>query len=336
MKRNQAPGSQRRLSSKKNIWLIRPLFLLLSIVVSCSGGSDGDSLAGGGIGGTGIISVGNITALGSIFVNGIEFQTTRATVIISGISRDEKDLHVGMVVKVEGTVNADGNTGNAARVTYDHNVEGPINRIDLERSKLDVMGQTVLVDAQTIIAGLGNISRLADLAADDVVEISGLTDAEGNIAATRITLKTTGSRAGVVGRVGCMTGTTFKINALTVDYSNAILSQFGSAGIQQGDVVDVTGYLASPSTLIAETIEKKNAGFKDNSDVEFEGFIDRIYYMDQSISGFSLILPFGLETVELDASTVIAGGKPIRAGARVQVKGTIQNNMIQAKWLRLL
>lgn len=313
-----------------------PLFLLVLALVSC-GGAGSDILAGGGIGGSGNTSVGPITALGSIFVNGIEFQTTNATVTIDGVNSGEKELQVGMVVKVEGTVNADGKTGKADTVIFDHNAAGPINSIDLGRGTLEVMGQTVVVDAQTIIAGMpGNTPVLADLAANDIVEISGLADADGNIIATRITLKTAGRQSAVSGRVSSLASTTFKINALAVDYSKSMLRKFGPGGIQPGDIVDVTGNLTSPTTLLADVIEKKSSDLKDNNGIKLEGFIDSLYYTGQSISGFTIITQFGLQRVELDASTIFSGGKFIKSGDRVQVEGIIQYNVILAKKLELL
>ena len=56
-------------------------------IVACGG--DSGTLAGGGIGGTGIISVGAITELGSIFVNDIEFATDMAAVTLDGMPADE-------------------------------------------------------------------------------------------------------------------------------------------------------------------------------------------------------------------------------------------------------
>jgi hypothetical protein len=334
MKHKQSLSYRRLLS--KLLWLFLPLIFLFPVIVSCGGGGEG-LLAGGGIGGTGNTSVGPITALGSIFVNGIEFQTTNAAVTINGVNSDEKELQVGMVVKVEGTVNADGKTGKADMVIFDHNTAGPINSIDLGKSTLEVMGQTVLVDSQTIIAGLpGNTPGLADLATNDMVEISGLADADGNIIATRISLKTTGRQPEVNGRVSSLTSTTFKINALAVDYSKAMLRNFGPAGIQPGDIVNVTGNFTSPTTLLADVIEKKSSDFKDNNNIEVEGFIDSLYYAGQSISGFAIITQFGLQKVELNASTIFLDGKLIKVGARIQVKGIIQNNIIQAKKLELL
>ncbi len=80
-------------------------FLLL---ISCGSGGGGMT-AGGGIGGTGIISQGAVSAFGSIFVNGTEFDTSNAAIIVNGEEigvGDESvldNLDIGQVVTVEGT-----------------------------------------------------------------------------------------------------------------------------------------------------------------------------------------------------------------------------------------
>jgi len=306
------------------------------LMVSC-GNSGNDNLAGGGIGGTGYTSVGPITALGSIFVNDIEFETTNAAITLNGVQSGEKELQVGMVVKVEGTVNADGKTGKAERIIFENNAAGPIGSVDLGKSTMEVMGQTVFVDKQTIIAGLPvNTLGLEGLAANDMVEISGLADANGNLLATRITLKPPVRQAMVGGRISSLTATTFKINALTVDYSTATLNNVGSTGIQTGDIVAVTGSLTSSATLLADIVERKSPNYKNNNSARCQGFIETLYYSGQSVSGFAMITPLGLQRIDLDASTTFSGGSTVKVGARVQVEGTVNNNIIQARMVNVL
>jgi hypothetical protein len=57
------------------------LFCLL--LTSCKGGG-GSLTAGGGIDGTGIMSAGVVSAFGSIVVNGEEFDTSEAEIIVNG------------------------------------------------------------------------------------------------------------------------------------------------------------------------------------------------------------------------------------------------------------
>lgn len=315
-----------RLLSKHR-WLVLPLLLFVPVIASCGGGGD-VNLAGGGIGGSGYTSVGTITALGSILVNGVEFQTTGAAVTLNGVVANEKELQVGMVVKVGGTVNADGRIGQADTVVFSPNVAGPVSSVDHGRNTLKVMGQTVLVDAQTSFTGLtGNSPGLSGIVVNDLVEISGLTDADGTIRATRIAGRAAALPSEVSGRVSNLTSTTFRINDLTIDYG-----KLASAGIQPGDCVTVRGNLTSSATLLADFVEKKSIGTTDNDSIAVEGFITSLSYSGMWTGSFSIYTPYGRQKVEFDSATRCSGGRldTMKAGARVMVQGTMRNSSLQA------
>jgi hypothetical protein len=334
MKNIQEISTARGNVSRNGWWVSLSLLFILLVSTSCSGG--GTTLAGGGIGGTGVTSFGPITALGSIYVNDIEFETTSSTVILDGMNSDESQLQVGMVVKVEGTVNADGRTGIANVVTFDDNVEGPVSTIDVAGNTLQVMGQTVLVDEQTVFAGLPSPWSLADLAADDLVEVSGLQDVDGNIKATRLYLKTGSepSEVEVSGPVSNLDliGSSFTINALTIDYSNADLKNFGSLTIQQGDMVEVKGTFTQ-AVLVADSVERKSVEFNNDDALEIEGFIHSLSFEGHMISGFTMVTPAGNLQIRISDETRFMGGHlgDIKIGARVEVEGIIQNDIIQAE-----
>ena len=68
-----------------------------------------------------------ITGFGSVFVNGVEFDTSGAGFDVDdNPAAMESDLGIGMVVAVTGTVNNDGITGSASLIEYDEAIEGPI------------------------------------------------------------------------------------------------------------------------------------------------------------------------------------------------------------------
>ncbi len=131
------------------------------LLISCGSGGGG-MMAGGGIGGTGIISSGTITAFGSIMLNGTEFDTSNAAIIVNGkeigvgdeIVRD--NLDIGRVVTVEGTGNLDDISAVATRVIYNDNVRGPvesIHDIDATTKEIVVLGQIVIVNVVTKLKG---------------------------------------------------------------------------------------------------------------------------------------------------------------------------------------
>ena len=83
-------------------------------LAACSSGSDV-----AGIGGSGITSSGTITGFGSVYVNGVKFETSSSTFTIDDNPGIEDLLAVGMRVTVKGTLNADGVSGTATSVSYD-------------------------------------------------------------------------------------------------------------------------------------------------------------------------------------------------------------------------
>ena len=99
--------------------------LLLAVLAGCggSGSSDAPGTAPNTPSATNQTTVGQITGFGSIYVNGIEFDTAGASYEVDdAVASDDDALAVGMVVKVEGSVNADGSTGTAFSVSYDDDI----------------------------------------------------------------------------------------------------------------------------------------------------------------------------------------------------------------------
>ena len=110
--------------------------LICAFMVSCGGGGSSTTA---GIGGTGI-TFGEVTQFGSVYVNGVRFNTTNASfdldddiIYETQAAAQAAGFSEGMVIKVEGTTNADGVTGTATWVEYDEDVEGPVSNISSSR-----------------------------------------------------------------------------------------------------------------------------------------------------------------------------------------------------------
>ena len=136
--------------------------------------------SGGGITGTSVV-VGPISELGSIFVNGIEFDTTNAEVTVDGDPATAADLELGMIVVVRGRIHDDGLTGDAERIGSDHVLFGPVEAVNAGGGTFVAMSQLVITDAATVFDGV----TLDALVPGDVVEIFGVVDAAVSIRATR-------------------------------------------------------------------------------------------------------------------------------------------------------
>jgi hypothetical protein len=291
----------------------------------------GGSSGGGGGGGTepGIdrlgVKAGTVTGFGSIFVNGVEFETDSAAFEIdddsTGSSQD--DLNVGDTVIV--TFDPDVSGGTIAQTVFsDDAVEGPVNSIDEAASQLVVAGQTVTVDASTSFDDRIVPASLAGIAVDDIVEVSGFFDATGGIRATRIE-----PGAGEVEVKGFVEGLdtnamTFSINALNIDYGAipAIIDDsFPNMTFANGDFVEVKGLnFGAGGELLATKIEPDGPGVIDDGtfdnfdevDIEIEGFITRFASAtDFDVSGFP---------VTTTGTTVFEGGVASDLGLNVKVE----------------
>jgi len=299
----------------------------LIAVTAC--GSDG-----GGTGGTGI-SYGAVTGFGSVFVNGVEFNTTNSSVMLNGspgpdeATDPHRGLMVGMVVKVDGTFDSNGTTGTATSITYKDNLKGPVSSIASIVSgilKVVVLGQNVIIDSQTAFVD----TTFAALALNNVIEVSGLPDNNGDIHATFVALKASsfvsGMEIDVKGTIQNLDPIlkTFQINGLTVDYSLATNLPTGVPA--NGQFVEVKGTNLAAVVLIADSIglDDNSLGVTDASVVQVQGFVTAM----TSQSQFTV----GVQPVQTTASTVFVGGtaSDIAVGKEVQADGALAGGILTA------
>jgi cytoskeletal protein CcmA (bactofilin family) len=306
--------------------------LLLLVATGCGGsGSSGGAIDTSpndpplisGIGRTGI-STGPISTFGSVVVNGVRYDTSTAAFSINGNPGTQDDLSVGDVVTVKGTIDDNGVDGTADEVNFDDNVKGPIQSIDPAINRLVVLGQIVQINSETSFDDSISPASIDGLQVDDVIEVSGLVNADGVITATRIELKTGTTEFEVLGVVsGLNTSTTqFNINDLVVDYGSAVLEGFGADSISDGDLVEAKGTaFGSGGELIATRVERENA-FPETADgdfVEIQGFITRFASAtDFDVSGFP---------VTTTAGTVYEGGdaSDLALNVKVEIEGDINS-----------
>jgi hypothetical protein len=264
---------------------VSPLFIFLAVLACVSCGGGGGPLAGGGIGGTGI-TTGSVPGFGSVFVNGVEFDTAGTSMDIDDVlsvgtgANDADVLGLGMVVTVTGTVNADGVTGTATSISYDEIVEGPIAAApneDLDRviKIFDVLGITVVADRNsTVFVDTDYDSLVADL----VVEVSGYFDAADRVIATRIE-GVPGAGTGVELR-GTVSGFSelngvggFMLGNVEVTFDLATVFEDPLSSVTDDRVVEVAGILVTSTSISAQRIELEDEGFSDSDAVSQEGIV---------------------------------------------------------------
>jgi hypothetical protein len=309
----------------------------VSVLLVACGGGGGEQVAGidarGNPTPVGVTSKGTISGFGSVIVNGVRYNTDSATFTIDGAAGTQSDLAVGDVVVLRGTVNDDGTSPTAASVTFDDAVEGPISAIDTAASTITVLGQLVHIDADTSFDDSISPASIDGLAANDIVEVSGFVLADGGISATRIEPKPAGGEFEVTGTVSNLSGTTFDINDLEVDFSAALLDNFPSGAPENGQRVEAKGTsLGAGGELLATRVEFKGSAFGDDGDlVELEGFITRfVDATDFDVAGIP-VTTTGTTVFENGVAADLALNRKVEVDGSIDASGRITATKVELK-----
>ncbi len=274
--------------------------------------------SGGGISGTSIVA-GPISEFGSIFVNGIEFDTTDAVVTIEGDPAVVEDLRRGMYVFVRGKVNRSAGTGVADRVASDHILEGPIDAVNAGDGTFVVFSQLVITDASTVFEG----ATIDTLVAGDLVEVFGVRDADDAIRATRVDRKDEVEEFEVTGTVSALDegAMTFQFGVLTVDYSGAEIDDPDAIGLANGGIVEAETEAAPQNDLLIATsldIHSAEFEFEEGDGAEIRGVVTEI------VSASEFVLN-GIQRVLTNAQTRYENGDAtdVVLNAEVDVEGEL-------------
>ncbi len=301
------------------VWLAAGLIfggISSMVLVSCGGG-------GGGSTGISGYSKGVITAKGSIFVNGIEFDTNSASIDVNGSTGTDADLKVGMEVEVKGEIDDNSGTGKAAEIRFADNLEGPISAIS--GSTLTVLGQTITIDAKTHFEA--PLTGMGSLNVGDAVEVSGLPNPAGGILATFIEKKTGLTEYEIKGIVSLWTSPNGSTFTLTPANGSGLSVTLGTgiglpSGFDNGKLVEVKIDAASgitgPHSVTAKKIELENElEPEDIGRAEIEGLV-------ANLSGNT----FTVNGTKVNAGTLSLAG--LANGVRVDVEGTLTGGVLMA------
>ena len=328
--------------SQQNMrWLWCILFFACGLIIACGGAGIGDlASSGGGTGGTGVtgggvggtaISAGSVTAIGSVYVNGVRYDTTEAEIFVESQSVGLGDpavlahLAVGMVVRVEGDISSE-TEGTAHKVYFSDDLRGPvesIEAIDSVTTQLVILGKTVVIDGLTHAMSVTIDHNLIG----KWIQVSGFEDAEGRIRATFVTEINDNSSANLKGTITAVDpfNKRITINGRAIDYQHAILINIDQLTI--GQLVEVTGdYLVGPVTIDADTIEGVNfLGTADIESIEVSGIIA------EKSSDTEFLL--NEVPVVLDGQTIYSGGDPddIAEDAWVEAEGQLIDGELYAE-----
>ncbi len=299
---------------------------------ACGGGSGGGSSASGT---AGTASVGTITGFGSVFVNGVEFQTNSASITIDGVPANESNLAVGMVAELRGS--SSGTSGVATSINISDELEGIVQSNSIppagNSGTLMIMGQSVTVDVNTLfeskVAGILGIDQIV---AGNIVEVSGYSDGTGTVFATRIEVKAAtladylASHPNGIEVKGLVSNLnigaqTFDLGSLTVSYAGAIVDNDVNLAKDLYVEVKSTAGIDGTGVLVASKVELQDGGEKghhgnDGEDFEIKGTISTAF------DGTG----FGMDgtSVIVGSNTEVEGGTTgaLLAGVMVEVSGT--------------
>ncbi len=290
------------------------LFGSLFALASCGGGTGGAGVTG---------SFGTITAFGSVFVNGVEFSTSGATIVLDDNPATESNLRVGMVVTVSGPRSG---SGSATRIEVDDAVKGFVEA-KLDANHWTVMGQTVLVDDQT------RFENNVQPGVGDFAEVHGLVVASGTISGSFIEKKNASfppfEVKGLVKNHNDA-AKTFDIGALTVNYNSATIRDMPNpaGNAWNGLLVEAKGNTCATTpvcgTLTANKVEPNGPQMQDADEFEIEGFVTKI----NSPTDFVV----GNQRVVTTASTLFEGGVAgdIAIGVKLEVEGVLAGGVLTA------
>jgi hypothetical protein len=290
------------------------------VLVACGGG-------GGGTGDTpatgAAVSQGVITAKGSVFVNGVEYSTSGATIRIDDNPGIESGLKVGMVVRVRGTSDDATRTGTATQVEARDLLEGTISVVGA--GTITVMGQTVRIEDNVTRLNDDDAQKVfgqANFQVGDIVEVHGFADDQGGLRATRVHRKLTGefeSKGFVTGLGATSFGLSLTpggASVLTVNFTAGSLP----AGTVNGSLVEVKSAAAPAAGAVTATLVRLEdrlgaAGEK----VEVEGIVSSGTLASFVVNG---------QQVVTSASTLYEGGLSgdFAIGVKLEAEGPLDAN----------
>lgn len=275
------------------------------------------------------VSKGVIEKFGSVFVNGVEFKTTGATLHL----RDDKTnpdrvlqseaeiatlLKPGMVVTIKGGFDNSGTSGIAQEIEYRNNLEGKID--DKGVDFITVMGQKIIADDR--------VKAVFDtLVIGDKVGVSGLPDDRGQIRATHIAKNDNLAEFEAKGVISGLSGNTFTLK-LDKNAASGLTVTLGSgvalpAGTVEGAFVEVRTLTVGGVVTATKVELEDELKAAENEKIEFEGFVASGTADDFIVNG---------QRIQTTAATLFDGGIKADFGVnmKVEAEGTSVGGILVA------
>jgi Domain of unknown function (DUF5666) len=287
--------------------------------------------ADGGMTGTGspMVTIGTVTRFGSVIVNGFEWNSDRAKVIVNGKPASvAAGLRLGMIVRVEGNRAVDGsNTGIANTIQHESDLVGPIDRASLQtvgqEAKFSVAGQPIFADKGTVFEGF---NQLAALGEGDQLEVSGYRDRFYALHATWIRKSTDDTNIlKVKGVASAVTDKSFKVEGMTVRYPKELAIR--ASGIREGTFVALSGKTVAGDgmTMFASSLTPISVAVSlpEDTPVIMEGLIKSVSAAGFTMHNRPIVIGSGTTFEQGNASD-------LREDTKVHVIGRFKSGMFDA------
>jgi len=305
-----------------------------------SGHAAGPRGGGGTTAGTSGVTQGVITAFGTIHMGSGShekvFDVDDAILkrLDDGVEHDRTGddaavFRVGMKVEVF----HDADSTRATEVRFKDDIEGPITAKPSAHAgaTFDVLGVPVLVDGQTHFDDTIENSglTLAGLTVGNVIELSGLFDANGVLHATFIEgehVSAAGRTFEIKGELTGLAGTapnqTFKVNGVTFNMNAGSELRDLATGLNEGTSVEVkTQSTSAPFVVtriegLAGDFDEMENEVRDAHEASVEGFV-------VGLSGTAPDLSFTLAGVRVTTSAATVGLGLVAPNAHIEAEGPV-------------
>ena len=269
---------------------------------------------------------GVITDLQTLKINDVTFDRENAKIYVNGKEVDYSDLKLGMVVTVTGTET--GTKREAISIEYDQQLQGVVvsNSFGVDGT-LDIMGQTVYVNSDTVIdSDNGTVVDINSVPPDYIVEVSGYASGNGEFWATRLEFKLASADDEdweVEGEIQSSYEGGFMIGTLNIVYDTTKFSQL-MPQLVDGAYVEVESYNddLTDGELTADEIEIKHSSGKtfdydeDDQELEIEGIVTAIVSETEvEINGTTVLLD------QLNSTVNLSVGDKVEAEIEVDDSG---------------
>lgn len=302
------------------------------VLTACGGGGGNTATSSTPAQAQSIVTHGTITGFGSVIVQGVHYDTSKAEFELDGSGgKRQDDLSVGQRVTIVGRVDDRGNHL-ADRVEYEAELHGSVTAIDLAAQRFTALGQTIVVDDATVYRGLTDLSGLA---VGDAIEVSGSRAADQSILASFVKKEDARAEAELKGSISALDSSArrFSIGSQTIDYANATVLPAGFTPAN-GATVEVKGRLQSGIVIASRVQQDDDLGSGRSAGVaaELEGLVsglaaDRGSFMIDA----TRVVVSSATRYEGGSQSTLADGQKLEVKGAVQADGSVAASKIEFK-----